>query len=64
MASIISRELAAKALDLTYLYDNGPKTYLTRQRVAQWLDCGGKVTQKLRSDVGWLLYKSRQTPAK
>ncbi len=60
MKAILSRELAAKSLDLTHAIDDrGPKTYQARQRVAKWLDCGGKVTTALRLDVARLLNLAR-----
>jgi hypothetical protein len=47
---------AATALDLTFHYrDRGPRTWMTSQRVAAWLDLGGKATKQLKRDVAWLL---------
>lgn len=56
MKMIVTRELAAKSLDLTHaIGERGPKTFLARKRVAEWLDIGGKLTSKIRLDVLWLL---------
>lgn len=56
MKTVLSRKLAAKALDMTHdIGEVGPKTYNSRQRVAKWLDIGGRVTSSLRGDVARLL---------
>lgn len=60
MKTIITRDMAARALDLTHgMAERGPRTYIARQKVATWLDLGGKVTQEIRLAVLWLTALAR-----
>jgi hypothetical protein len=46
------RDRAAAALDLTHrIGERGPKTFQARERVAAWLDIGGRVP---KADIQWL----------
>lgn len=50
------RMRAATALDLTHPHDTrGPKTFMTRRRVADWLDTGRGSKIRIASDVAWLM---------
>jgi hypothetical protein len=52
MKAIITREMAAEALDKTiHLGDTK-----SRDIVAEWLDKGGTVTKKIRTSVQWVVF--------